>query len=114
MTGEERMWMAVILQAFQDMAIQTQNNKLLQRKQAAAYWLQHPSKYLFMVCDMCGLEPEKVMTRARRDGLRLRGESGKSKRYEYDRLYKLRHRPVASTMGLPAIPREAYHEELVS
>lgn len=118
MSGEETLWCAVLLQAFQDMASHTRNTKLIKEKINATFWLTRPSRDLFLVCEFSGYHPDTVMKRAQRvameNGLNWRRKAGEGKQFnakrrEYKRQLRLLQK---ETRGLPECSARAYHVQI--
>lgn len=102
---EERLWRAVVLQAFIDLAGNTYTEKTIHIKHRATHWLTTPSRDLFNVCDMADMQPQTIMARARRardeNGLNWRLPPRQSPHYELRKKYRLKvHHLTRRTAGI--------------
>lgn len=118
MYGEQDLWKAVIMQAYQDMVSKTTIPKLIVQKYLATEWLTHPSKDLFTVCDYAGVHPDDIMRRASnaalQDGLNWRLPPGKRKDFEkQQRWRKNAKKRRLLRMGMPEPTGQEYHGSML-
>ena len=63
------LWKAVILQAFQDAMSANAKHEFKTLKRSATFWLRGTTSDFYLVCSHAGMEPSKVINRARYLGI---------------------------------------------
>lgn len=88
---EQRLWRAVILQAFLDLASNATSRDIVEGKHWAKLWLFSSSRDLFMVCDFADIHPHAIRKSADKiqaERIEYRTLSGNGSRYMERKMYR--------------------------